>query len=126
MGEVLPIPSFGDLFADSRGEDRTMRVSYHPDRDAVVLSLWSGAVCRGSFRMATGDLPRLLSLLTEISGGGTADAPPDATPPDRTDPRVTVVRRAAIPPARAADAPGETAGPAHRTVLPIVPAPRVA
>ncbi|WBB68570.1 hypothetical protein [Micromonospora sp. WMMD812] len=126
MGEVLPIPTFGDLFADTRGEDRTMRVSFHPDRDAVVLSLWSGPVCRGSFRMASGDVPRLLSLLTQVAGGRTAGSPPGSTPPDRTDPRATVVRRGTVPAARTAEEDGGTAAPAHRRQLPIVPAPRVA
>ncbi|MFC3502532.1 hypothetical protein ACFOOK_16355 [Micromonospora krabiensis] len=125
MGEVLPIPSFGDLFADVRGEDRMMRVSYHPDRGAVVLSLWSGPVCRGSFRLATGDVPRLLALLTETTGAApTAGAPPTAAVPDRTDPRSPVVRRAAVPrPAGGSDA---QEGAAHRRRLPIVPLPRIA
>jgi hypothetical protein len=29
MGEVLPLPSPGDVFTDVRGDDRTMRASYH-------------------------------------------------------------------------------------------------
>ncbi|MFI7608396.1 hypothetical protein ACIBTV_25050 [Micromonospora sp. NPDC049366] len=125
MGEVLPIPSFGDLFADVRGEDRMMRVSYHPDRGAVVLSLWSGPVCRGSFRLSTGDAPRLLALLTEITGAApTAGTPPTATVPDRTDPRSPVVRRAAVPrPAGPGDA---RQGSADRRPLPNVPPPRIA
>ncbi|MEU4679229.1 hypothetical protein [Micromonospora sp. NPDC023737] len=84
------MPSLGDLFADTRGEDRTMRVSYHPEREAVVLSLWSGGLCRASFRMPRGDLPRLLSLLTGIASIDAADAPTDTGPADRTDPRVPV------------------------------------
>src|SRR4051812_39991180 len=66
MGEVLPMPAFGDLFTDVRGGDRTMRVSYHGDVGVVVVSLWLGPVCRGSFRMAAGDLSRLISTLSEI------------------------------------------------------------
>ncbi|WP_406103933.1 hypothetical protein [Micromonospora globbae] len=119
MGEVLPIPGFGDLFADTRGGDRTMRVSYHADREALVLSLWSGAVCRGSFRMARGDVPRLLALLAAVTAADPTATPPDATPPDRTDPRVGVVRRPAV--AAGGDPAG---GPAHRDVPPVVPAPR--
>ncbi|MGK5740454.1 hypothetical protein [Micromonospora sp. URMC 103] len=118
MGEVLPMPSLGDLFADTRGEDRTMRVSYHPEREAVVLSLWSGGVCRGSFRMPTGDVPRLLALLSNVVAGG---APPALAPPDRTDPRTAVLDRAAAPRPAAGDD-----GAAHRDALPVVPAPRVA
>ncbi|MFI7490299.1 hypothetical protein ACIBXA_18155 [Micromonospora echinaurantiaca] len=123
MGEVLPMPGFGDLFADTRGDDRTMRVSYHPERGAVVLSLWSGTVCRGSFRLAVGDAPRLLSLLGQISAAAVPGAPPD----DPTSMQGT--RATAAVPAPAPDPveqTGQIAGPAHRAALPIVPAPRVA
>ncbi|MFC0506305.1 hypothetical protein [Micromonospora costi] len=122
MGEVLPMPTLGDLFADTRGEDRTMRVSYHPEREAVVLSLWSGGVCRGSFRMPVGDVPRLLALLGGITAGGaTATPPAGALPPDRTDPRTAAVTRAP-----AAERAGGATGTAQRGMLPVVPAPRVA
>ncbi|PSK62103.1 hypothetical protein B0E53_05993 [Micromonospora sp. MH33] len=78
------MPSFGDLFTDLRGEDRTLRVSYHPDRGAVVLSLWNGTLCRGSFRMPADDVDRLLALLTAVriaAGGATRPVP--ARPPTR-------------------------------------------
>ncbi|MFG3712875.1 hypothetical protein [Micromonospora sp. NPDC047730] len=113
MGEVLPMPSFGDLFTDLRGSDRTMRVSWHPERGAVVLSLWSGAVCRGSFRLAAADLPRLLSLLTDITAPA-PDGPTQGAAPAR--PRA----------ASAVEQTGEIDRPAPRGLLPIVAAPRVA
>jgi hypothetical protein len=75
MGEVLPLPSFGDVFADIRGDDRTMRVSLHPDHGLVVVSLWAGRVCRGSFRMAVEDVGRLVSALGPVPA-------PVATSPD--------------------------------------------
>jgi hypothetical protein len=66
MAEVLPMPRFGDVFADVRGGGRTMRISYHRDQGTVIVSLWVGTVCRGTFRMAAGDLNQLISALTEI------------------------------------------------------------
>jgi len=66
MGEVLPMPAVGDLFTDVRDGGRTMRVSYHDDQGVVVVSLWAGTVCRGSFRMAARELSKLISTLTEI------------------------------------------------------------
>ncbi|MCM0677175.1 hypothetical protein NCC78_21140 [Micromonospora phytophila] len=125
MGEVLPMPSFGDLFTDVRGSDRTMRVSWHPERDAVVLSLWAGTVCRGSFRMAVDDLPALLALLTEITGAAAVGAP-EGSPPDGSDPRATGATVARAPVASPVEQTGEITGSAHRGLLPIVPAPRVA
>jgi hypothetical protein len=63
MAEVLPLPSPGDVFTDVRGEDRTMRVSYHQDSGIVVVSLWAGRNCRASFRLARADLARLTAVL---------------------------------------------------------------
>jgi hypothetical protein len=82
MGEVLPMPAFGDLFTDVRGDDRRMRVSYHGDRGVVVVSLWSGEVCRGSFRLAAGDVRGLIAILTEIEASTDAPAPGPGSPAD--------------------------------------------
>jgi hypothetical protein len=60
------MPSLGDVFTDVRGDGRTMRISFHGDRGAMVVSLWVGTHCRGSFRMATEDLDRLISTLGEM------------------------------------------------------------
>ncbi|WP_433723165.1 hypothetical protein ACQP2Y_46010 [Actinoplanes sp. CA-051413] len=77
MGEVLPMPTVGDVFQDVRGDDRTMRVSYHQDRGVMVVSLWAGPVCRGSFRLAADDIGRLAALLSDIES-------PTGTPEDAT------------------------------------------
>jgi hypothetical protein len=82
MGEVLPMPAVGDVFADVRGDDRTMRVSYHQDRGVVVVSLWAGVVCRGSFRLAAGEVGRLAAVLSEVAAlsevaGRSEDAAPE-------------------------------------------------
>ena len=61
------MPRLGDVFDDVRDNGRTMRISCHTDRDAVVVSLWHDTLCRGSFRLAAGDLDRLLATLAEMS-----------------------------------------------------------
>ena len=66
MGEIFPVPRIGDVFPDVRDGDRTMRISSHGDRGPLVVSLWVGAHCRASFRLAAGDLDRLMSTLDEI------------------------------------------------------------
>jgi hypothetical protein len=63
MGEVLPLPTVGEIFADARDGGRMMRVSLHPEHGMVVVSLWAGTLCRGSFRMAVEDAERLQALL---------------------------------------------------------------
>jgi hypothetical protein len=65
MGEVRPIPNPGDVFADVRDIDRTMRVSYHPDEGVVVVSLWAGRLCRASFRLAADEATRLIAALSQ-------------------------------------------------------------
>ncbi|WP_231929408.1 hypothetical protein [Micromonospora inositola] len=124
MGEVRPMPSFGDLYGDLRGEDRTMRVSYHPDRGAVVLSLWSGTVCRGSFRMPADDVGRFLTLLTEIQRSIAPPAAPQPTRPAGDGPAAVAGWPVATAPS--VDKTGDISGTTHRTVLPILPTPRVA
>lgn len=75
MAEVLPLPSPGDVFADVRGDDRTMRVSYHQDSGIVVVSLWAGPNCRASFRVKPADLARLIAVLTEVAATTQVPAP---------------------------------------------------
>ncbi|TDB76704.1 hypothetical protein [Micromonospora sp. KC723] len=113
MGEVLPMPGFGDLFTDLRADDRTMRVSFHPERAVVVLSLWRGAVCRGSFRMAVEEAGRLRALLEaiEAAAGPTADGTVGG---EEAAEATEVVQT------------GDIAGTARRVASPVVPVPRVA
>ncbi|WP_281897385.1 hypothetical protein [Micromonospora humidisoli] len=119
MGEVLPMPSFGDLFTDVRGDERTMRVSYHPERGAVVLSLWSGTTCRGSFRMAVDDVSRLRAVLAEVESSLTPTTVLPSVPPAAGPPATARV----APRSPAVDQTGDISGTAHRGVLPV---PRVA
>lgn len=63
MRSVTPLPSTGEVFLDARGDERALRVSWHPEADVVVLSLWRGPVCAGSFRLAVEDVPALVELL---------------------------------------------------------------
>jgi hypothetical protein len=50
-----------DMFLDERGTG--LRVSWHPERDLVVLSVWQDDRCVGTFRMSVQDIPRLSGLL---------------------------------------------------------------
>ena len=49
------------MFLDERGTG--LRVTWHPERDLVVLSVWQGDSCVGTFRMSVQDVPRLSGLL---------------------------------------------------------------
>jgi len=81
MSEVVPLPSFGEVFFDARGQERVLRVTWH--EGTLVLSLWRGEMCTASFRMPFQDVERLLDTLetgfAEASGqlSGEAEQPGD-------------------------------------------------
>ncbi len=60
---VTPLPATGEAFLDPRGDGRALRVSWHGEADVVVLSLWQGATCTGTFRVAVDDVPDLVDAL---------------------------------------------------------------
>ncbi len=63
MATARPLPASGEIFLDARGDDRALRVSWHYDTDLVVLSLWRGNVCTGSFRLTVEEVPELIAML---------------------------------------------------------------
>jgi hypothetical protein len=58
-----PLPPTGEVFLDQRGDGRSLRVSWHPDADLVVLSLWRDGTCAGSFRLPMAEVPDLIDVL---------------------------------------------------------------
>jgi hypothetical protein len=66
---VTPLPAAGEVFLDTRGSGRALRVSWHhlgpAEGDLVVLSLWNGGTCTGTFRLAVQDVPDLVDALRE-------------------------------------------------------------
>ena len=63
MPPARPLPRTGSVYLDARGDDRALRVSWHDDAGVVVLSLWRGNVCSGSFRLPVDQVPALIDLL---------------------------------------------------------------
>jgi hypothetical protein len=64
-----------DMFLDERGAG--LRVTWHPERDLVVLSVWQDDRCVGTFRMSVQDVPRLSGLLAAALGDWVDQAGPD-------------------------------------------------
>ena len=75
MGDVRAFPRRSSVFADTRGEHRTMRVTCHPDEGMVVISLWSAGVCRASFRLPAALAPEMADLLTACAAAPAEDHP---------------------------------------------------
>ena len=63
------------MFLDERGTG--LRVTWHPERDLVVLSVWQGDRCIGTFRMLVQDVPRLSGLLATALGDWVDQAGPE-------------------------------------------------
>lgn len=63
MDQRRPLPRAGAVFPDPRGEDRSLRVSWHHESQVVVLSLWRDNVCTGTFRLVADEVPDLIALL---------------------------------------------------------------
>jgi hypothetical protein len=71
MGDVQPLPRRQEVFVDERGVG--LRITWHPERELVVLSIWHGATCTASFRLPVAELPRLNGFLTAVFGDWASD-----------------------------------------------------
>lgn len=56
-----------------------MKASWHPEIGVVLLSLWQGDHCTGTFRLPIADAAGLMHLLVDAL----AEAPPPPEPPAR-------------------------------------------
>ncbi len=61
--DAAPLPRLGEVFFDVRGSSRSMRLSWYADTGVAVFSIWQGGMCTGTFRLAIGDLPRMVEIL---------------------------------------------------------------
>ncbi len=60
---VPPSPPGAEFFLDTRGEARSLRVRWHHSEGLVLLSLWRGEECTGTFRLAVDEVPTLVEAL---------------------------------------------------------------
>ncbi len=68
-------------FYDQRSPARRMSVSAHPDEGIIVLALWQGDRCTGSFRMP---LAQAASVISALAAGMSAGLPSATSEPPRT------------------------------------------
>jgi len=76
VAEKLTVPVARTWFVDERTPARRMQVTRHPDQGLVVLSLWQGDQCTGTFRLSVRDAPVLVHALVD----GMAAALPESEP----------------------------------------------
>jgi len=65
------MPRRQEVFVDERGVG--LRLTWHPERELVVLSVWHDRTCTASFRFAVQELPRLGGFLTAVFGDWAGD-----------------------------------------------------
>lgn len=53
-----------------------MRVSWHPERSVVVLSIWRGGTCVGTMQLAPADVPHLVDVLVRGLAASASPAEP--------------------------------------------------
>ncbi len=73
MAAVSPLPTRGEVVVDARGGARAMRVSWHPERGVVVLSIWRGSTCVGTMQVHSAEVPHLVDVL--VRGLAASSAP---------------------------------------------------
>ena len=81
MPPATPFPRTGEVLLDARSDRRALRVTWHPERDVVVLSLWRDNVCAATFRLATDEVPVLIESLRAGLDRAYGAARPPAYPP---------------------------------------------
>lgn len=64
MQPARPLAPTGAAYLDTRGDDRSLRVTWHHDEGVVVMSLWRDNVCANTFRLAEADVPALIAALS--------------------------------------------------------------
>ncbi len=80
---VTPVPEHGGVVLGRDRPGRALRVSAHPELGRVVLSLWDGARCIGTLRVAPEDVPDMVRTLTgaAVNAAGRPQPPPTGDAP---------------------------------------------
>ena len=63
MAAPAPMVLGAEFFLDTRGDARSLRLRWHHDAGLVLLSLWRGSECTGTFRLAIEEVPVLIDAL---------------------------------------------------------------
>lgn len=70
-----PVEPTSSWFADDRGIDRRLKVTWRAEHRLVVLSLWREDQCTATFRLRVADTPRLIAGLVEALGHAVRPGP---------------------------------------------------
>ncbi|MDQ1695546.1 MAG: hypothetical protein QOJ03_899 [Frankiaceae bacterium] len=71
MAGIAPLPVNGAVFPDQRSAGRALRVTWHPEIDAAVVSIWRDDACVATAQVAASDVARLVHTLVDGLAGST-------------------------------------------------------
>lgn len=91
-----PIPRRGVVLPGRDAASRMLRVSFHPEVERVVVSIWDHDICMATLRLAPEDVPDLVRGLTAALLPP-AEPVPEAVPQPRSS-RSPTVALATLPP----------------------------
>jgi hypothetical protein len=69
MGDLQRLPQRQAVLVDERGV--SLRLTWHGERDQVVMSIWHDGTCAASFRLPIGEAPRMAGFLMAAMGDWT-------------------------------------------------------
>lgn len=101
VAEIHELPVVREWFTDDRSPVRRLQATWHGERRLVVLSLWQGDTCTGTFRLPIAEAGPLIGVLTagltEVATAAprlaAVPAAPPAPPPPTLSQRIAAVRR---------------------------------
>ncbi|HLI57428.1 MAG TPA: hypothetical protein VKY26_10420 [Actinomycetota bacterium] len=74
MGDLRHLYKRGEFFIDDRGHG--LQLSWSPEREVIVVSLWHEDRCVGTVRLPIADAPRASAFLMEALGDWLGQAHP--------------------------------------------------
>ena len=72
MAEIAPLPTYGTVFFDQRDPSRSLRLSWHPEIAAFVVSIWRNNSCVATHHLPAGDAVDVVTVLAQgLADGAT-------------------------------------------------------
>ena len=75
MTAVPVLPALGGLFDDVRHDGHALRVSYHPEQQLCVVSIWRGDQCAAAVRLDRAEIPEVITGLLECLAYSPSEPP---------------------------------------------------
>lgn len=102
MPLAVPVPERGGIIVARDVTGRVLRITGHPESGRVVLSIWQGAVCVATVRLAPEDVSEVSAALVRAAVPAPGWVEPPARP-DRDGEPATVTRLPVRPPTSIGD-----------------------